>query len=321
MSALLLLPAPREISVSGESFAHDPADARARRDPGLPAQGYALTIGADGIDLAYADDAGLRYGRGALAQIVQQSRGALPGLALRDWPDFAVRGYMLDISRDRVPTRETLARIVELLGTLRLNYLELYTEHTFAYRDHEAVWRDASPITPDDVRWLDALCREQGVELGANQNAFGHMGRWLAHDAYRHLAETPDGWETRTGRRMPPGCLAPGDPSFAFVHGLLRELLPCFSSRRVNVGCDETFELGRGRSRDEVERRGQGRVYLDFLLRLIAAVHDERREVLFWGDILRTHPDLVAELPREDTIALAWHYEAPIREGALCCFR
>ena len=312
-----LLPAPRELSSSGESFALDPADVRTRRGPGLPAQGYALTIGPEGIRLAYADDLGLRYGRAALAQIAQQSGDALPGLAIRDWPDFPVRGYLLDISRDRVPTRATLARIVELLGTLRINYLELYTEHTFAYRDHEAVWRQASPITPDDVRWLDALCREHGVELGANQNAFGHLGRWLSHDAYRHLAETPDGWETRFGARMPPGCLAPGDESFAFVHGLLRELLPCFSSRRVDIGCDETFELGRGRSRDAVRRLGRGRVYLDFVLRLIRALHEEKREVLFWGDILRSHAELVGELPREDTIALAWHYEAPMASGAL----
>jgi hypothetical protein len=33
--------------------------------------------------------------------------------------------------------------------------------------------------------------------------------------------------------------------------------------------------------------------------------------VLFWGDILRHHPELVPELPKEGTIACAWHYEAP----------
>ena len=91
----------------------------------------------------------------------------------------------------------------------------------------------------------------------------------------------------------------------------MRELARHFASRRVNINCDETFELGTGRSRDEVAARGRGRVYLDHLLRLIEGVHADGREALFWGDVLHHHPELVGDLPRRDTIALLWHYEAP----------
>ena len=40
-------------------------------------------------------------------------------------------------------------------------------------------------------------------------------------------------------------------------------------------------------------------------------MHADGREALFWGDMLHHHPELVGELPRRDTIALLWHYEAP----------
>jgi hypothetical protein len=106
--------------------------------------------------------------------------------------------------------------------------------------------------------------------------------------------------------------LAPTEDNARFALGLVRELLESFSSRKVNIGCDETFELGRGRSRLEVAARGRERIYLEHLQRLLAGLHAEGCEVLFWGDILRSHPELVAELPREHTIALAWHYEAPL---------
>ena len=53
-----------------------------------------------------------RYAEDALAQLARANGGALPALALRDWPDFPVRGFMLDVSRDRVPTRDTLAHLV-----------------------------------------------------------------------------------------------------------------------------------------------------------------------------------------------------------------
>jgi hypothetical protein len=288
---------------------------RIERDGALPPQGYALELRPDEVRIRAADEAGQRYALATLGQLAAQAGAqagdGLPCLAIEDSPDFAVRGYMLDISRDRVPTCETLARLVDLLALLRLNHLELYTEHTFPYSGHEEVWRDASPLLPEEVRWLDQLCAARGIELAANQNGFGHMERWLKHARYRPLAEAPEGWPTPWGTTAPPGVLYPNEQSLALVLGLYRELTPCFRSRRVNVGCDETFELGMGRSAAAVAARGRGAVYLDFLRRILDALHGEGKEVLFWADVVRQHPELVQEIPAADTIALAWHYEAP----------
>lgn len=313
-----LLPRPRELEPIDGPALVAPLRSTVRPDPSLPAQGYALRAAGGEVEIAHADAAGLRYAQ-ALARQLEAAPGPVSALSVRDWPDFPVRGLMLDISRDRVPTRETLARLVDLLALFRLNRLELYTEHTFAYRDHEEVWRDASPITADDVRWLDALCAERGIELGPNQNCFGHMARWLAHEPYRGLAEAPSGWETRRGAPMPPGVLAPTDESFAFVKGLLDELLPNFSSRRVNINCDETFELGKGRSADDVRARGRGAVYMDFLARIFRTLHERGCEVLFWSDVLRSHPELIPALPARTT-ALVWHYEAPAEPQSVPAF-
>ena len=252
---LVLLPRPQRLTIHG---AGTPVDAvlQAQRDESLRAEAYELDVTADGATLRHRDEAGLRYGTATFEQIRAQSSGQLPGLRIEDWPDFAVRGFMLDISRDRVPTRATLERLVELMAVARLNQLQLYMEHTFAYRDHEVVWRDASPITPEDVQWLDELCRSHGIELVPNQNCFGHMNRWLAHDAYRDRAEAPDGFELIPGIVLPASVLAPTADNAAFALDLFAELLPNFTSRRVNIGCDETFELGQGQSRDAVARHG-----------------------------------------------------------------
>lgn len=314
--SLALFPAPRKIATGGEGAPRDAPIGR-HADPGLPPEGYRLTVGPEGVRIEHADAAGLRHAEATLAQLREQSPDRLPGLRIEDHPDFPVRGVMLDVSRDRVPTRETLLRWLDLLALCRLNQLQLYTEHSFAYRDHETVWREASPITPDDVRWLDAECGSRGIELVANQNCFGHMGRWLAHERYRERAEAPDGWEMPGLGRRGPAVLAPTEENARFAVELVRELMACFSSRRVNIGCDETFELGLGRSRAQVEARGRGRVYLEHLTRLLDALHGDGCEVLFWGDILRSHPSLVGELPHRDTVALAWHYEAPLDAGAI----
>ncbi len=223
---------------------------------------------------------------------------------------FTRLGFMLDISRCKVPTPEGLHRWIRLLHGFGFNELQLYTEHTFAYSAHEPVWRDASPLTPSDIAVLRTDCAAHGIELVPNQNCFGHFERWLRLPEYRPFAEAPDGFTTPWGDRRDIGSvLRPDGASFRLVAGLLDELLPLFDSEWVNIGCDETFELGQGASRDRCEREGRGRVYTDFLLRIMQHVRAHGRKPQFWGDILLKHPDQLHRLPPE-ALALDWGYEA-----------
>ena len=148
-------------------------------DQGILAQGYRLRIADDGIDLVAGDAAGAFYGVMTLVQMLRQCEGDLPAGEISDSPDFPSRGVMLDISRSKVPTLETLFSLVDLFSGWKINHLELYTEHTFAYENHSEVWAQASPMTGEDILRLDAYCRERFVELVPNQNSFGHMHHWL----------------------------------------------------------------------------------------------------------------------------------------------
>lgn len=306
-----LFPRPRRITVDGLG---PPADACPRRevhDPSLPAEGYALRIDEHEAVLAHADDAGLRYGRATMGQLRAGAiDGRLVAVEVEDHPDLAVRGFMLDISRDRVPTRATLERYVALLELARYNQFQLYIEHTFAHAGHEAVWADASPLTPDDLRWLDDRCAAAGIELVVNRNCFGHFERWLRLPGYRDRAEAPDGIEVMPGLRFPAAVLAPTPENAEFALGLVREQLACVRSRRVNIGCDETFELGRGASAEICAERGSGAVYLEHLRRLADPLVADGYEVQVWADVLRRHPDLAADLPSR-VVPIAWGYEAP----------
>jgi hypothetical protein len=56
-----------------------------------------------------------------------------------------------------------------------------------------------------------------------------------------------------------------------------------------------------------VEERGQGRVYVDYLLKLHELVHQRGRRMMFWADVIVKYPELIGEMPR-DVIALEWGY-------------
>jgi hypothetical protein len=273
-------------------------------------QGYELTITPEQITIEAHSAVGVLYGVYTLVQIVQQRGRELPALHIEDWPDFAVRGLMLDISRDKVPRMDTLFALIDMLASWKLNQVQLYTEHTFAYRQHLDVWAKASPITGDEILALDLFCRERHIELVPNQNSFGHMNRWLVHDRYAPLAEVHGEFSVPWGTMSGPFSLCPGDPgSLELVRSLYDELLPHFSSKQFNVGCDETFDLGQGRSKKVCKQRGVERVYLDYLLKIHREVKGRGYTMQFWGDIIVHRPKLISELPK-DSIALDWGYEA-----------
>ena len=276
-------------------------------------QAYRLQIDGTGITAEAHDREGLFYAAIMLAQLVRHYGNSLPFCEIEDAPDFSIRGVMLDVSRDKVPTMETLFWLIDHLAELKYNHLQLYIEHTFAYTNHREVWKDASPLTAEEIRTLDAYCQDRCIDLVPNQNSFGHLERWLAHPHYLELAELPQGGAPLPwgGFQAKPSSLCPTDPrSFELLSELYDELLPNFSSRLFNVGCDEPFDLrGPGRSQEQVKQKGEGRVYLDTILKLHQMVTARGKRMAFWGDIIINHPEYVPEVPK-DALVLEWGYEA-----------
>jgi hypothetical protein len=74
------------------------------------------------------------------------------------------------------------------------------------------------------------------------------------------------------------------------------------------VGCDETFDIGKGRSEKECREKGTSRVYVDFVKQVHKLVRSHGRKMMFWGDIIKEHPEMIGEL--DGAIGLVWGYEA-----------
>ncbi|MDR3455828.1 MAG: family 20 glycosylhydrolase [Verrucomicrobiae bacterium] len=312
-----LLPLPRSLKVLRGTFTlprQKPlASIKVVCTSSAPAQpeGYALTISKDGIEICFREPGGLRAATATLRQLLREYGRRLPCLRIRDWPDFQRRGVMLDISRGRVPKLETLLDLAEKLSDLKINELQLYTEHTFAYRNYKSVWQSWGALTAKEIQTLDARCRELGIDLVPNQNSFGHLRYFLEDPRLKKLGELSEPYEAETKdflRR--PTTLAPNHPgTLPFLRGLYDELLPNFTSKFFNIGGDETWDLGKGQSKKLCAAKGKNRVYLDFVKKIHREVSGRGKTMMFWGDIILKYPALIRELPK-DIIALNWGYEA-----------
>lgn len=270
---------------------------------------YQLEIDSAGVRIRARDDSAVRCALSTLDQIRQHAPNACPSLMIHDWADFETRGLMLDVSRDRIPTMDELRRLIPLLASLKFNHLQFYVEHTFAYPGHEAVWQGLDPITPDEVRELIALCRDVGIELAANQNCFGHLSGWLSHPAYAHLAETHGEYDFYGLTRNGPFSLIPSDAgALGLIEEWIRSLASCHASCRINIGCDETADVGAGRSKDRVEREGFASVYAKHVADVAAICRAHGLSPMFWADVASAHPEALDLLP-DGMTALVWGYE------------
>jgi hexosaminidase len=317
-----LLPCPRSLKILRGTFTlpkHKSLAAikvvRTHSAPDHP-EGYALAISKSGIEISFRETGGLRAATATLRQLLREYGRRLPCLRIRDWPDFPHRGVMLDVSRGRVPKLETLLDLAEKLSDFKINELQLYTEHTFAYKKYKSVWQSWGALTAKEIKILDARCRELGIGLVPNQNSFGHLRYFLEDPRLKKLAEVSEPYEggdaaagNQTFLRRPTTLAPNHSGTIPFLRGLYDELLPNFSSEFFNIGCDETWDLGRGQSKKLCERLGKGKVYLDFLNKIQREVSTRDKKMMFWGDIILKYPKLIRKLPK-NIIALNWGYEA-----------
>jgi hypothetical protein len=305
-----LKPAFPELELSSSGT----ADITFRHDSRLRPESYALSVTEKGIIIRFGDPAGAYYAIQTLKQIRQQCPRHLPCLEIRDSPSLTIRGAYLDITRGRVPKLATLKHIIRRLSEFKINHIQLYMEHVFTFASHPEIGRGASPMSPDDLRELDAFCRDHHVELAPSIASFGHMNKVLSLPSFRHLAE-----DYGVGRYSEPGftlekrykgwTLSPSAKgSYRFIEELYRDLLPCFSSPRVNVCCDEVYDLGKGQSYARCLKQGRETVYTDHVLRLRRIAAKQNKTIQIWSDCIREYPRELDRLPHDVTL-LDWGYE------------
>lgn len=300
-----------------------PGDIVLTEDRALPEDAYALSVSPEGAVIRGGSDEAVLHGAMTLRQWVQRYGAALPAIEVEDRPDLPRRGYYLDCSRGRVPTLATLKQYADLLCRYKINEWQLYIEHTYLFRDLSEAWRDDSPLTAEDIMELDAYCAARHIELVPSLSSFGHMYKILSTGTCAELCELEDAEKapfTYQGLMAHHTLNVSHPDALPFIQSLIGEYMALFRSRKFNICCDETYDLGKGRSRALAEERGAHALYVAHVAALCRWLLEQGVTPMFWGDIILHEPETYGAIP-EGVICLNWGYdpeqpEDPVRDLA-----
>ncbi len=279
---------------------------------------YTLTIEEDGILLQGGSDKALLYGIQTLRQIIAQEGACISCLSIKDYPDIENRGYYLDVTRGRIPTLDYLKAFADKLSYFKINQLQLYVEHSFLFRDLSEVWRDDTPLTAEEILELDEYCDRLHIELVPSIATFGHLYKLLSTKTYAGLCELPDSQLqpfSFEDRMLHHTMDASNEQSMILIKRLIDEYLPLFRSSQFNICADETFDLGKGRTKELAEQKGVDELYIDYVKELCEYLVAKGKRPMFWGDIVCGFPEAIKKLP-SNTICLNWAYHAGVTEEA-----
>lgn len=190
-------------------------------------------------------------------------------------PELDERGLMIDASRNGVPHVASLEQRIIELALLGINQITLYTEDTYEVEGHPLVGYLRGPYSATEIRRVVRFAKQFGIEMYPCIQTLAHLEQVLQYKkAYGGLRDTASVLSVKAkGTRD-------------FVAQLIDSASAPYESRRIHVGMDEPWDLGRGSVFQIGKAIDPRELYLTHL-RMVSTLCDERGlQPVAWGDFV-----------------------------------
>lgn len=220
--------------------------------------------------------------------------------------------FLIDCSRNAVPTVETVKKVVRIVAMLGYNAVMLYTEDTFEVNDEPVFGYMRGRYTKAELKDMDAYAVAHGIELIPCIQTLAHftgLRRW--YKAYEEHFDTAD-------------ILLIGDERVdRLLENIFDTLSECFISRRVHIGMDEAHDVGRGKYLDLHGYRPIFDTFVEHLQHVAGIAARHGFSSVMWGDMfcniarrsnggsyenLTIPPEVIAKVPENVDVA-HWCYD------------
>jgi len=325
----------------------DKADILFQSATGLGDEAYRLEITPWKIRIEAGTESGFFYATQTLRLLLpaaiepataetENTEYRLPALAMTDYPRFAYRGLMLDVSRYFIP-KETVLEIIDAMAMLKMNKLHLHLVDDNGWRieikkypklTDVGAWRvardepfparpNALPgekatiggfYTQDDIREMVNYAGQRQVEIIPEIEMPAHTNSSLA--AYPELAcsvvHKPITVLSGLGGKNAEIIYCAGkEKVFHFLEDVIDEVAELFPSKYIHLGGDEAAKTYWKRCPDCQARMkaeklpNEEELQSYFMKRMSRNVQSKGKEVLGWDELTNS------ELP-DDAIIFGW---------------
>ena len=222
---------------------------------------------------------------------------------------FKYFGVMLDVSRNAVMTVDTIKWYLPILKKMGYNCVFLYAEDTYSVEGEPYFGYMRGRYTADQMKEMDEFASSIGMEIIPCIQTLAHVNATL------RWGQVPIDVDDIM--------LTDDERTYELIDHMFASLSKCFKTRKIHVGMDEAYMLGRGKHLDihgyqpisEIMKRHLDRVcdlakkhgYEDVMLWSDMYMRAFNNGQYFINDYAKVPKEVIDAIP-EGVIPVYWDY-------------
>ena len=220
---------------------------------------------------------------------------------VRETPSLDLLGAMLDCSRNAVPTMAAAKTFLRRLSRMGYNAVLLYTEDTYEVAGRPYFGYLRGRFAQAELRELDQYADALGIEMIPCIQTLGHMARALRWPCMEDVRDTDD------------VLLLDEEKTYALIEEMIVAASRPFATRRIHIGMDEAYGLGRGKYMDRHGYVPQSELMQKHLARIGDILKKHGLHAMMWSDMYfhMAQPGSTAAYPAGCTLSEAIVAAAP----------
>jgi hexosaminidase len=193
---------------------------------------------------------------------------------ITETPAFTMNGIMFDVSQgNAVILPEVVKKILLKMAVMGLDMLMLYMEDSFDISDEPYFGYMRGRYTQDELKDLDDFADALGIEIIPAIQTLAHLIDVLKWERFDRIK---DGDAT----------LFIGEPeTYTFIENMIRTVSKPFRSKRIHIGMDEAWNLGRGKYQDLYGVKSTFEIMNEHLNLVTGIVEKYGLEPMIWSDM------------------------------------
>ena len=275
-----------------------------KNDKKLGNEGYTIKIG-NKVEIAATTATGAFWATRTILQMTETGGSQLPQGTIRDWPDYAMRGFMLDCGRKYIPI-EFLREYVEFMAYYKMNTFQIHLNDNGFKQFFGHDWNKTQSAFRLESEYFPGLTARDGYYTKQEFIDLQILAEGLFVEIIPEI-DVPAHSLAFTKYRPEIGSKEYGvdhldlfkEETYQFVDSLFDEYLkgdnPVFRGKRVHVGTDEYSN----RDKAVVEQ------FRHFTNHCLTLVEGYGKQAMAWGALTHAQGDTPVKV--DNIILSAWY--------------